>query len=490
MYDMRPDLARIGSVIARGPYGADWVSLSGYTVPAWYAQAKFGIFIHWGVYSVPAFGNEWYSRNMYDPSHREFQHHRAVYGDQKDFGYKDFIPLFTAERFDPERWAGLFAEAGARFVVPVAEHHDGFQMYKSDISRFNACEMGPRRDVLGELKAACERRGLILGASSHRAEHWFFMSKGRLIDSDIRDPLVRGDLYWPARPEPDHYDLFSQPAPDEEFLNDWLVRTCELIDRYQPKVLYFDWWIQHAAFRPYLKKLAAYYYNRAAQWGTGAVITYKNEAFPFGCAVPDMERGQFADAQPCVWQADTSTALNSWCYTRDNRFRDPAGLVRDLVDVVSKNGCMLLNVGPKADGTVCEEDEAILRAMGRWLRVNGEAVYGAKPFRRYGEGPTKIVEGQFSDGAEKAFTSRDFRFTMAGGALYAVALRCSEDGTYLIRTLAQGDASRGLSFNGIIDGVSVLGWAEPPRWRVDGQGLHIRTDFRSDFPVVFRIALR
>ena len=375
-------------------------------------------------------------------------------------------------------------------MVPVAEHHDGFQMYKSDISRFNACEMGPRRDVLGELKAACERRGLILGASSHRAEHWFFMSKGRLIDSDIRDPLVRGDLYWPARPEPDHYDLFSQPAPDEEFLNDWLVRTCELIDRYQPKVLYFDWWVQHAAFRPYLKKLAAYYYNRAAQWGTGAVITYKNEAFPFGCAVPDMERGQFADAQPCVWQADTSTALNSWCYTRDNRFRDPAGLVRDLVDVVSKNGCMLLNVGPKADGTVCEEDEAILRAMGRWLRVNGEAVYGAKPFRRYGEGPTKIVEGQFSDGAEKAFTSRDFRFTMAGGALYAVALRCSEDGTYLIRTLAQGDASRGLSFNGIIDGVSVLGWAEPPRWRVDGQGLHIRTDFRSDFPVVFRITLR
>lgn len=490
MYDMRPDLARIGSVIARGPYGADWASLSAYAVPAWYAQAKFGIFIHWGVYSVPAFGNEWYSRNMYDPSHREYQHHREVYGDQKDFGYKDFIPLFTAERFDPERWAGLFAEAGARFVVPVAEHHDGFQMYKSDISRFNACEMGPRRDVLGELKAACERRGLILGASSHRAEHWFFMSKGRLIDSDIRDPLVRGDLYWPARPEPDHYDLFSQPAPDEEFLNDWLVRTCELIDRYQPKVLYFDWWIQHAAFRPYLKKLAAYYYNRAAQWGTGAVITYKNEAFPFGCAVPDMERGQFADAQPCVWQADTSTALNSWCYTRDNRFRDPAGLVRDLVDVVSKNGCMLLNVGPKADGTVCEEDEAILRAMGRWLRVNGEAVYGAKPFRRYGEGPTKIVEGQFSDGAEKAFTSRDFRFTMAGGALYATALRCSEDGTYLIRTLAQGDASRGLSFNGIIDGVSVLGWAEPPRWRVDGQGLHIRTDFRSDFPVVFRITLR
>ena len=338
MYDMTPDLARIERVIARGPYRDDWASLSAYAVPAWYAQAKFGIFIHWGLYSVPAFGSEWYSRNMYLPSSREFQHHREVYGDQKDFGYKDFIPLFKAERFDPEAWADLFSQAGARFVVSVAEHHDGFQMYKSGVSHFNAWEMGPKRDVLGELRAACESRGLILGASSHRAEHWFFMSGGKTFDSDIRDPMERGDFYWPAQPEPDHYDLFSRPAPSEEYLNDWLVRTCELIDRYQPKVLYFDWWIQHAAFRPYLKKLAAYYYDRGAQWGTGCVLTYKNEAFPFGCAVPDMERGQFADAQPYVWQADTSTALNSWGYTENNRFRDPAGLVRDLVDVVSKNG--------------------------------------------------------------------------------------------------------------------------------------------------------
>lgn len=490
MYDMTPDLARIERVIARGPYRDDWASLSAYAVPAWYAQAKFGIFIHWGLYSVPAFGSEWYSRNMYIPSSREFQHHREVYGDQKDFGYKDFIPLFKAERFDPEAWADLFSQAGARFVVPVAEHHDGFQMYKSGVSHFNAWEMGPKRDVLGELRAACESRGLILGASSHRAEHWFFMSGGKTFDSDIRDPMERGDFYWPAQPEPDHYDLFSRPAPSEEYLNDWLVRTCELIDRYQPKVLYFDWWIQHAAFRPYLKKLAAYYYDRGAQWGTGCVLTYKNEAFPFGCAVPDMERGQFADAQPYVWQADTSTALNSWGYTENNRFRDPAGLVRDLVDVVSKNGCMLLNVGPRADGVICEEDAAILRAIGRWLDVNGEAIYGARPFRRYGEGPTRITEGQFADGAAKDFTSADFRFTAAGGALYAIALRCSGDGSYLIRTLAAGDASKGLSFNGIIDGVSVLGWEGTPQWHVDGEGLHIQAAFRSDYPVVFKLTLR
>lgn len=490
MYDMTSDLKRIGEVIARGPYRDDWGSLSGYTVPRWYAQAKFGIFIHWGVYSVPAFGNEWYPKNMYDPSHREFGHHRTVYGDQKEFGYKDFIPMFKAERFDPEVWADLFQTAGAKYVVPVAEHHDGFQMYKSAVSHFNAFEMGPRRDVLGELKLACERRGMSVGCSSHRAEHWFFLGHGKEFDSDIKEPLRRGDFYWPSHAEPNHYDLFSTPAPDEEFLDDWLVRTCELIDRYRPKLIYFDWWIQHSAFRPYVKRLAAYYYNRAEEWGTGAVINYKNNSFPFGWAVPDMERGQFADAQPYVWQTDTSTALNSWGYTEDNRFRDPAELVRDLVDVVSKNGCMLLNVGPKADGTICDEDAAILRAIGGWLKVNGEAVYGTKPFRKYGEGPTRITEGQFSEGVKKDFTSADFRFTVAGGYLYAAALRCSESGDYLIRTLAPGDASKGLNFNGIIDDVTVLGCGEKPAWNLDGEGLHIRSDFRSDYPVVFKIILR
>ncbi len=490
MYDMTPDLKRIEAGIAQGPYRPDWASLGSYTVPKWYAQAKFGIFIHWGVYSVPAFGNEWYSRNMYIQSSREFQHHIETYGPQKDFGYKDFIPLFKAEHFDPEAWADLFQAAGAKYVVPVAEHHDGFQMYRSAISRYNAWEMGPHRDILGELKLAVERRGMTLGCSSHRAEHWFFMGHGKEFDSDIKDPMERGDFYWPAQPEPGHYDLFSRPAPNEEFLNDWLVRTCELIDRYRPKLLYFDWWIQHSAFLPYLKKLAAYYYNRAEAWGTGGVITYKNDPFLFGAAVPDMERGFFAEIQPTVWQTDTSTALNSWCYTEGNSFRTPQDLVRDRVDVVSKHGCMLLNVGPKADGTICDEDQAILKGIGQWLKTNGEAIYAAKPFRKYGEGPTHVAEGQFSEGEKKAFTSADFRFTVANGFLYATALRGSEDGSYLIETLGERDAQQGLNFNGIIDAVTVLGHAAPPQWSRDEAGLRIRTDFRSDYPIVFKIQLR
>ena len=489
MYDLNARLAQIDQVIAQGPYDATWESLSAWCAPAWHQQAKFGIFIHWGVYSVPAFSSEWYSRNMYIQGSKEFEHHVATYGPHKDFGYKDFIPLFKAEKFDPDAWAELFAEAGAKYVVPVAEHHDGFQMYRSDISHWNAYEMGPHRDVLGELKASCERRGMTIGASSHRIEHWFFMGHGRNFDSDIHEPMQRGDFYWPAMPEPkDHFDQDSQPAPSEEYLQDWLVRTCEIIDRYQPRLLYFDWWIQHRAARPYLQKLAAYYYNRAAQWGVEVSITYKHDAFLFGTAVPDVERGQFARMQPYFWQTDTAIALNSWCYTENNQFRPYQDLVRDLVDIVSKNGALLLNVGPKADGTISPEDQAVLRGIGSWLKINGEAIYGTRPWRVFGEGPTQIVEGQFSDGIKKNFTPEDFRFTMGHGYMYVIAMKASEDGCYRVKALGKRDASKQANFSGLIREITLLGGGECA-WARDETALTIHADQQSDTPLVFRLAL-
>ncbi|MHA6532094.1 alpha-L-fucosidase [Paenibacillus sp. BAC0078] len=478
-------LQLIKDTIECGRFKDTWDSLSEFKAPAWYKQAKFGIFIHWGLYSIPAFGSEWYSRNMYIQGSPEYEHHLAVYGKHTDFGYKDFIPLFKAEYFNATEWAELFKQSGAKYVMPVAEHHDGFQMYKSAYSHYNTYEMGPKRDLLGEMKAAFAEQELELCVSSHRAEHWFFMSHGKEFESDVHEPLAPGDFYWPSMPEPDHHDLYGSP-PTDEFLEDWLVRCCELVDQYQPKVFYFDWWIQNAAFKPYLKKFAAYYYNRGEEWGFPVAINYKHDAFMFGAAVPDVERGQFAGLKPYFWQTDTAVAKNSWCYTENNNYKSAAEIIRDLVDIVSKNGNLLLNIGPKADGTIPEEDKNILLEIGGWLKANGEAIYDTAYWRTFGEGPTEIQEGQFTDGQTKLFTSEDIRFTVKGSVLYATVLVYPKKGSVHIQSLKVNSPH----FQGIIKNISILGFDEVPAWKRTGEALIITTStVASVLPVVFRIEL-
>ena len=491
-YDQKEWLKKIDEVIQNGPYDASWESLSRHETPAWFRDAKLGIFIHWGVYSVPAFSTEWYSRTMYLEGSREFEHHVKTYGPHKEFGYKDFIPMFTADKFDAKKWIDLFRRAGARYVVPVAEHHDGFQMYKSDLSRWNAANMGPKRDVLGELTEEIKKQGMINGASTHRIEHWWFMGCGRSFESDITGEFERGHIYWPSIPEqPESFeDLFFKPEPSEEFLNDWMIRTCELIDRYHIHELYFDWWIQQAVAKPYLQKIAAYYYNRAAEWGEEVMIAYKHDSFMFGTAVVDIERGQFSEVQPFPWQTDTAIAKNSWCYTEGNDFKKPWSILCDLVDVVSKNGTMLLNVGPKADGTISEEDTRVLEAIGSWLSVNGEAIYGSRPWRYAEEGPTKQEAGHFTDTKDKVYTAEDFRFVTNHGKLYAACMRYPEDGKLLIRTLGRKARCADSKFFGIIKDVDVLGFDEKPYFEETEDGLVIETKtVKSDSPVFFRVTV-
>jgi alpha-L-fucosidase len=483
-------LKRIDEVIASGRYKDDWDSMKSIPVPEWYRNAKFGIFIHWGLYSVPAFNNEWYSRNMYVKDSPEYKHHIETYGEHKNFGYKDFIPMFKAEKFCADEWLDLFAQSGAKYIMPVAEHHDGFQMYKSDISRFNAAEMGPGRDVCGELKAAADKRGIRFCASSHRIEHWWFFGNGREFESDIKGEFKEGDFYWASVSESglDHYDICGLGArtPSAEFMEDWLVRTAELIDNYQPAVLYFDWWVQIEAMKPYLKKIAAYYYNRGLEWGKPVAINYKHDAFAFGSAVLDVERGQFAAMKPYFWQTCTSAATNSWCYTNKNWYKTSSAILRDLADIVSKNGSLLLNIGPKASGEIPEDEVKILSEIGGWLKINGEAIYDTSTFRTFGEGPTEIKEGHFTDGEEKQFTSGDIRFTQNGASLYAIVLKYPEDGKVRIRTLAE----RSPDFFSLIKDIEVLGFAEKPVFTRDREALVIETKgVKSENPVVFKIKI-
>lgn len=422
------------------PYEPTWKSLSNFSVPVWYQDAKFGIFIHWGVYSVPAFDNEWYPRNMYLPGTRAFEHHQKTWGDHSKFGYKDFIPMFKAEKFDPDHWAELFKQAGAKYIVPVAEHHDGFAMYDSAYSRWTASKMGPKRDVIGDLAAAVGRKELIFGLSNHRAEHWWFMNGGMTFDSDVKEPEYF-DLYGPAMPGPamDNPALWEsvdwKPRPDAKFLEDWLARNCELVDKYQPQLVYFDWWIQQIIFAPYLQRFASHYYNRGLEWNKGVAINCKNEAFPEGTVVFDIERGQSKYIRPLFWQTDTSISKNSWGYTEEQDYKTAVSIIHDLIDIVSKNGTLLLNIGPRPDGTIPETEEAILLEIGRWLSINGEAIYATRPWKAYGEGPTGVIEGSFQDTKRAAFTAQDIRFTTKSNILYAIILGLPENGEVIISSL-------------------------------------------------------
>jgi len=488
MFDYEKALANIDSTIQKGAFKDTWESLTEWKVPAWFREKRLGIFTHWGLYSVPAAFNEWYSRNMYVKTQPEYSYHIKTFGEQKNFGYKDFIPLFTAEKFNADEWVSLFKEAGAGYICPVAEHHDGFQMYDSEISEWNAVKKNPHRDIIGELKAAAEKQGLVFCTSSHRAEHWWFMGDGKLFDSDIKEPLKRGDFYWPAMPQPDFTDLYSKPYPTKEYLDDWLCRTAEIVDKYEPAFLYFDWWIQHEAFKPYLKKLIAYYYSKMAEKGKSAAVCYKHDALAFGAGIVDVERGGFSEAKPYAWQTDTAVARNSWCYTNSLDYKSSAEIIATLIDVVSKNGNLLLNVGPKADGSIADGDRKILQDLGAWLKVNGEAINGSKVWRVSKEGDTQDVEGQFQDQSAKKYNETDFRFTAGNGAIYAFAMNYT--GNVCIKSLGLSKDQNKPSFHGIIKDVKILGFDEKVNYTIDDEGLHFTTTtVHSDFPVTIKIEL-
>jgi alpha-L-fucosidase len=408
----------------------------------------------------------------------------AIWGHQSKFGYKDFIPMFTAEKFDPDAWADLFQQAGAKYIVPVAEHHDGFAMYDSTYSRWTAAKMGPKRDIIADLAASIRKKGMTLGLSNHQAEHWWFMNGGMKFDSDVQMPEY-SDFYGPAMPGPiienaQEWDSLDwHPRPDAKFLEEWLARNCEMVDKYRPQIVYFDWWIQQIVFAPYLQRFAAHFYNRGLEWEIGVAINCKNGAFPEGTVVFDVERGQLESIRPLFWQTDTSISRNSWCYIQDQDYKTSTTIIHDLIDIVSKNGTLLLNIGPRPDGTIPEAEAAVLLDIGRWLSLNGEAIYATRPWKVYGEGPTRIVEGPFQDTKRVPFTAKDIRFTTKGETLYTIVLGWPENGEVVIESLGL----KSELYPSDIQQIEMLGMGEAMRWSRGDGGLTVQLPLKkSDAP--------
>jgi alpha-L-fucosidase len=470
-----------------GPFRPDWESLQKYEAPEWYKDAKFGIFIHWGAYSVPAFGNEWYPRNMYRDGSEEYKHHIATYGPQDKFGYKDFLPMFKAEKFDPAAWAELFKKAGAKYVVPVAEHHDGFAMYDSGLSDWTVAKMGPHRDTTGELAKAVRAAGLHFGLSSHRVEHNFFLGVGREIHSDVNDPQFAA-FYGPA-----HAWIAPWGAPlgnDFTFVStawadDWLARSAELVEKYHPDIVYFDWWIGQASIRPNLTRFAAFYYNSSLKYGDHVgVINYKDYAMQEHAGVLDLERGQLGDIRPLYWQTDTSVSNKSWGYIKDDTFKSPEFVVHQLIDIVSKNGNLLLNIGPRSDGTIPDEVQQVLLDVGAWLGINGEAIYGTRPWRTYGEGPTKVAAGSFHDTDTAKYTPEDFRFTSKGDDVYAIGLAWPTRREAVIHSLAKTVGTEP------VQSVAMLGGDANLRFEQRADGVHVQLPAEAPAKYAYVLRLR
>lgn len=417
-------------------YKPTWNSLQNHEIPEWFKNAKFGIYTHWGVYSVPAKGpnGSWYPHNMYKKGTKQYEYHIKNYGLPSEFGYKDFIPMFKAEKFNADEWAELFKKAGAQFCGPVAEHHDGFSMWDSDIDEYNSMDMGPHKDVVGDLKKAITSRGMKFITTFHHATNWAYYPHW-IKEFDCSNPKytgLYGELHdqnkdWPEwyKLEPDQIAFMSE-LPSKKFLNEWFTKLKEVIDKYQPDLIWFDGSLDRMGEKSVLK-FFTYYFNREKDWGKKVEVLFKGWDVPPGVAVNDLELGKEGNLTRHIWITDTSIDdMGAWSFVKEAGYKSVNRLVDDLVDIVSKNGRLLLNVGPKADGTIPEEAKERLLGIGKWLDVNGEAIYGTMPWILFGEGPTELGDGAYSefdhDEDEVEYTGEDIRFTVKDNILYAIAL--------------------------------------------------------------------
>ncbi|MFJ9097220.1 alpha-L-fucosidase [Streptomyces sp. NPDC102405] len=404
---------------APSTYTPDWNSVDQHPpAPEWFQDAKFGIYFHWGVFSVPAFDNEWYPRNMYQAGSNANRHHIATFGQPAAWPYHNFIngardlagntvrfaPKLKSAggKFDPDEWVQLFVDAGARFAGPVAEHHDGFSMWDSQVNEWNSVKKGPGLDLLRLFSTAIRAKGLKLLVAMHHAYHFNGFYE-----------------FAPAQTDPSLKKFYGQLGSTAENQL-WYDKLKEVIDRAQPDILWQDFKLDAVAETQRLNFLS-YYYNQADSWGREVVATYKDGMNGKG-EVFDYERGGPADLTTPYWLTDDSISSSSWCYTQGIGYYTVQQMLHSLLDRISKNGNMLLNIAPMADGTIPQAQKDILLGIGDHLKRFGESVYATRAWTTYGEGPTKMGGGSFT--TPHAGTAQDIRFTRdkAGNVLYATVL--------------------------------------------------------------------
>ncbi|MBI9057343.1 MAG: alpha-L-fucosidase [Labilibaculum sp.] len=400
-------------------YKESWESLMAHNQsPEWFSDAKLGIYFHWGIFSVPAYGSEWYPFHMYrGDNNRIIQHHTKTYGAPSEFNYHDFVPMFKAEKFDAEDWAQLFADAGAKFAGPCAQHHDGFAMWDSKVNPWNAADRGPKQDITGALEKPIKERGMKFITTFHHARN-LQRHKGDSTQWKIYSShYAHHPKYATSSKDPDIAKLYGN-IPEKEFNKYWFDQLKEVIDQYSPDVIWFDSWL-NVIPEKYRQKFAAYYLNEAKKKNQEVVIAYKQNDMPKSLGILDIEQGGKKDLSESVWLTDITLSNNSWCYVQGQTYKPAELVVRNMIDVWSKNGIVLLNISPKADGEINKEQRDILKNIGDWMKLHAEAVYETRPFDYNGFGPAKAEEGHFGgQSATVQYTAKDGRFLKSKDGKY------------------------------------------------------------------------
>ena len=475
-------------VVLKSDYEANWESLKEHQpTPDWLYDAKFGIYFHWGIYCVPAFGSEWYPRFMFQKETGNYAYHTEHFGDPAEFGYHDFVPMFKAEYFDAAQWVDLFEKTGAKFAGPSVEHCDGFSMWASEINPWNVKDMGPKRDITAEIKQELDKRNMKMIATFHHARHLqrYADKPDETEFNDSHFPFIEG---MPTRSEDPLLRILYGYVPEEEWLEKHFYgKIKEVIDGYEPDILWFDSWLDRIPSE-WRAKSCAYYINEMAKKGKEVAIVRKSNDLPIEMSIENYEKSRKVTGDNRVWMADETISTNSWSYVNDMVVKTPEELIHVLVDIVSKNGIFLLNISPKADGTIPSDQQEVMLAIGKWLKNNGEAIYSSRPWYIYGEGPTKEPEGGFGKWEEflhLRYTEDDVRYTTQGNTIYATILGNPQPGKeYLLQAFSEASLPHDLK----VKKITLTGSKENIDWKQTPQGLALTVPQHSkQEAIVFKV---